>query len=159
MKAYEVLTEAARWTWSGWHQRVRITLEALLRSTFPQDMRTFRRSRAVHQTIGALMGVNSILYMVRFPQSQRARSLNALLPAKERRGLKAKEHTKEWGSIEKVERIERDSDITFYVLEGDTRGFMRHELLKVEAAAQQAPEPSAPTQPVRRRLLSKQRPL
>ena len=71
-----------------------------------------------------------------------------------------KEHTKEWGAVEKVERTER-GDITFYVLEGGTRGFMRHEVLKIEAS----PPPPAPPAPVmppappapRRRLVGKQR--
>ena len=74
-----------------------------------------------------------------------------------------KEHTKEWGAVEKVERIER-GDITFYVLEGGTRGFMRHELLKIEARTRdtsEAPPPPAPPNPLvakpRRRLVGKQR--
>ena len=72
-----------------------------------------------------------------------------------------KEHTKEWGAVEKVERIER-GDITFYVLEGGTRGCMRHELLKI------TPAPNPPNSLVaelpnplvakpRRRLVGKQR--
>ena len=73
-----------------------------------------------------------------------------------------KEHTKEWGAVEKVERIER-GDITFYVLEGGTRGFMRHELLKIEARTRGTPTPPVPNPPnplvakPRRRLVGKQR--
>ena len=75
-----------------------------------------------------------------------------------------KEHTKEWGAIEKVERIER-GDVTFYVLEGGTRGFMRHGLLKIETRTPPPPAPPAPapTSPnplvakPRQRLVGKQR--
>ena len=65
-----------------------------------------------------------------------------------------KEHTKEWGGIEKVKRIEH-GDIPFYVLEGGTRGFMRHELLKVEARDE--PSVRVTSEAPRRRLVGKQR--
>lgn len=103
-RAYEVITTARDWQLAGYHQRVRVLSEASYESIFPDTMRTFRHSAPAQHLIGALLGVNGMLYVLRKPNSGRARALETLLPTKERVHLRhRKEDPRGWA--ETIARI------------------------------------------------------
>ena len=63
-----------------------------MEAIFPASMKTFRHHVPAQHMVASLLGVNSLLYLLRKPNSRRARALEILLPTKERIHLR---HRKE----------------------------------------------------------------
>lgn len=99
-KAAWALLDCPPTGWAAFHQRVRILVQGLHDVAFPSTLRTHRSApKVLHALVGA-RAVNEVCYLVRFPMSERAKMVKALLLPGERLGLEQTKlnHSRAWRS-------------------------------------------------------------
>lgn len=85
-------------TWPAHHQVVRLLVQNLSEIIYPEGMATHRHAPGVEFAWVAALGMNELLYGVRFPDSERSRMLRHMLAPEERKGLSSTKlnRSKQW---------------------------------------------------------------
>ena len=66
--------------WPGFHQTVRVVVQACSSTLFPPHLKTRRHAPAVECLYAAALGINELMYAVQFPTSKRGATTRLLLP-------------------------------------------------------------------------------
>ncbi len=82
-----VLVYGPRYSWPVFHSMLKLILTIAVVMLTPGVRDSGRSTPCTEEFLCALMTMNSVFYLVRFPDSPRARAIRALLPAAERRSL------------------------------------------------------------------------
>ena len=108
--AQSVLLTCPRHVQLGVHQVVRVLLQAITDTLYPNHVKTHRSHIGLQLTQAALLNVNSILYTILAPQSLRARGVLNLLPPREANPLRLGQRGAPWrGAIRNIFRRQRNA--------------------------------------------------